>query len=126
MGSAKEKNKTKATLVMKRPGAQMKRPSGKSGWLKYNEARKAAKALDLSSNQSSEKQGRLIEHDIARLETIEKKSVYTQTDGDGMENVEQQLDDKDDQGYDGDVDDRRKNWSVNLLDEAVSPDTDES
>lgn len=124
MGSAKDKRKAKAK-VTKKPGAHIKRPSGRSGWLKYNEARKAAKAADLSSNQPSEKQGRLIEHDIARLETIPTKSVHTQTDGarTGMGHEEQKHDEADEEGYEGDVDDRKKNWSRNLFDEAVSPDT---
>eukprot|EP00435_Cladocopium_sp_Y103_P035918 s1668_g9.t1 len=98
----------------KKDAAGKKRPSGKSGWLKYNQARKAAQAGALASATVS-KRRRLIQHDIVRVER-KKRTVATQTDGAFLgckESVSKPemsrnegVDSEDSSGYDGDIDDR--------------------
>lgn len=64
--------------------------------------------------------GRVIHHDVTRLELAEcpaTKSVGTQTEG-PLEEC--------DEGYEGDLDDRRKNWSMNLFDECRSHESSDS
>lgn len=128
MGRGHDEPDKKKTLVKKRPSGKSswaksdeivkKRPSGKSGWAKTNEARKAAAmaAAKPSKPEVKKSPGRVVQHEVTRLEiacsTDARKSVGTQTDA--------KLDEGHDEGYDGDCDDRLKNWSRNLFDERQS------